>query len=225
MNISDTILKQPTNASTSSTFSLPSMPSMNSFFKTSNSASNSATNGLSNFTEKPTNMGFVQWFIIMLIIGFTGFAIYVYLKNNNYINLNIDLNPSDLYTKLMSLINYSALNTKDEENANISENNTPTSLTSQKIEEQQEEQTQLQSNTTINDFDDLMPQAKVTNNNDYQANEASSSVHLSGKNKSGWCYIGEDKGFRSCAKVGVNDECMSGNIFPTKDICVNPNLR
>jgi len=43
--------------------------------------------------------------------------------------------------------------------------------------------------------------------------------------QSGWCYIGEEQGYRSCASVGVNDTCMSGDIFPTKDICVNPNLR
>lgn len=43
--------------------------------------------------------------------------------------------------------------------------------------------------------------------------------------KSGWCYIGTDRTFRSCAKVGVNDTCMSGDIFPTKEICINPSLR
>ena len=43
--------------------------------------------------------------------------------------------------------------------------------------------------------------------------------------KSGYCYIGEDRGFRSCIKVNESDTCMSGKIFPTKDICVNPSLR
>ena len=47
----------------------------------------------------------------------------------------------------------------------------------------------------------------------------------SGRSKSGYCYIGEDRGFRSCIKVGENDQCMSGDIFPTMDICINPNLR
>jgi len=45
------------------------------------------------------------------------------------------------------------------------------------------------------------------------------------ENKSGYCYIGEDRGFRSCVKVGNNDKCMSGDIFPTEEICINPNLR
>jgi len=45
------------------------------------------------------------------------------------------------------------------------------------------------------------------------------------KKKSGYCYIGEDRGFRSCVKVSDHDTCMSGDIFPTRDICINPNLR
>ena len=43
--------------------------------------------------------------------------------------------------------------------------------------------------------------------------------------KAGWCYIGMDRGTRACSEVGVNDMCMSGNIFPSQDICMNPNLR
>lgn len=43
--------------------------------------------------------------------------------------------------------------------------------------------------------------------------------------KSGYCYIGEDRGFRSCIKVNEGDKCMSGDIFPSKQICINPSLR
>jgi hypothetical protein len=43
--------------------------------------------------------------------------------------------------------------------------------------------------------------------------------------KNGWCLIGNDKGYNSCVKVGYNDYCMSGDIYPTKDICLNPSLR
>ena len=55
--------------------------------------------------------------------------------------------------------------------------------------------------------------------------DATSVTQSGGRSKSGYCYIGEDRGFRSCIKVGENDECMSGDIFPTMDICINPNLR
>jgi len=54
---------------------------------------------------------------------------------------------------------------------------------------------------------------------------ASDSYESTQQNKAGWCYIGSDQGFRSCSQVGEADTCMSGNIFPTQDICVNPSLR
>jgi hypothetical protein len=53
--------------------------------------------------------------------------------------------------------------------------------------------------------------------------ESRSSIQTTGK--SGWCYIGEEKGNRVCSEIGVNDGCMSGNIFPNQAICMNPNLR
>jgi hypothetical protein len=45
------------------------------------------------------------------------------------------------------------------------------------------------------------------------------------RGKAGYCYIGEDRGFRTCIQVGEADMCMSGDIFPSHDICINPSLR
>lgn len=56
-----------------------------------------------------------------------------------------------------------------------------------------------------------------------QPDDATSRTQRSGK--AGYCYIGEDRGFRSCLKVGEQDTCMSGDIFPTHAICINPRLR
>jgi hypothetical protein len=56
-----------------------------------------------------------------------------------------------------------------------------------------------------------------------EPDDATSVTQRSGK--SGYCYIGEDRGFRSCIRVGENDTCMSGDIFPTQAICINPSLR
>ena len=59
-----------------------------------------------------------------------------------------------------------------------------------------------------------------------QPDDASSRTQAyRGSGKSGYCYIGEDRGFRSCIEVKDDDECMSGDIFPTRDICINPTLR
>tara|TARA_A100001015_G_scaffold192244_1_gene214206 strand:- start:319 stop:834 length:516 start_codon:yes stop_codon:yes gene_type:complete len=40
-----------------------------------------------------------------------------------------------------------------------------------------------------------------------------------------YCFIGEQKGYRSCISVNETDKCMSGDIFPSNQICINPNLR
>lgn len=40
----------------------------------------------------------------------------------------------------------------------------------------------------------------------------------------GYCYIGKDRNIRTCAYVGLADEC-EGSIFPTEPICMDPELR
>jgi len=42
--------------------------------------------------------------------------------------------------------------------------------------------------------------------------------------KSGWCYVGDSDDRRTCVQVGEMDACMSGDIFPSQDYCVNPKL-
>ena len=43
--------------------------------------------------------------------------------------------------------------------------------------------------------------------------------------KSGYCYIGEDRGFRSCIKVNKSTQCMSGEVFGTRAQCLDPAVR
>ena len=43
--------------------------------------------------------------------------------------------------------------------------------------------------------------------------------------KSGYCYIGEDRGFRSCIKVNTTTKCMSGQVYATRAQCIDPELR
>ena len=41
----------------------------------------------------------------------------------------------------------------------------------------------------------------------------------------GYCYIGKINDTRYCGKVSAREQCMSGDIYPSMDICINPNLR
>lgn len=91
------------------------------------------------------------------------------------------------------------------------------------VEKDDESDDEEEDNTKEKSLDkaiDLAPQKKSV----VEADEAGSKTQ--GKTgKAGWCYIGEDRGFRSCAKVGRQQECESGEYFSRKELCENPDLR
>jgi hypothetical protein len=66
-----------------------------------------------------------------------------------------------------------------------------------------------------------------TNNNSSCQNQTGGNYdpNDSMNNKSNWCFIGEQNNVRTCASVSSSNLCMSGDIFPSQEMCVNPNLR
>lgn len=42
--------------------------------------------------------------------------------------------------------------------------------------------------------------------------------------KQTWCLVGEYQGKRGCIEVGDSSKCLSGQIFPTQQICLNPTI-
>tara|TARA_B100000902_G_scaffold354671_1_gene367009 strand:+ start:1564 stop:2163 length:600 start_codon:yes stop_codon:yes gene_type:complete len=60
---------------------------------------------------------------------------------------------------------------------------------------------------------------------DPEPDTTDSIIQTTPKTGTGYCYVGEDRGIRSCVKINKNHKCMSGDIFPTRDLCINPNLR
>tara|TARA_B100000424_G_C22935876_1_gene498010 strand:+ start:858 stop:1448 length:591 start_codon:yes stop_codon:yes gene_type:complete len=45
------------------------------------------------------------------------------------------------------------------------------------------------------------------------------------RSKRKYCYVGNLGGKRSCAEIHESDKCISGDIFPSEELCINPNLR
>jgi hypothetical protein len=186
------------------------------------------------------NINITTWFLIILILAFLGFNIFVYLAQGTQAVADIfgPLVKTVFGTTLAvtgEVIDISAEGAKKVVGgtANVIEKGltaiqditpnmsvAPSKVKGELISQQPtiEKQDQSTLNRALNTARTQQPVEK-----DYQAYEASTSVHSAGK--SGWCYIGQDRGFRSCAQVGVNDTCMSGDIFPTHEICMNPNLR
>ncbi len=109
--------------------------------------------------------------------------------------------------------------------------NTTSNLLTQSSEEEemleQEEEDDLEEEK-VREYEQLQNDVNKKKNNVQvipEPDDATSSTQKKQGGKSGYCYIGEDRGFRSCIEVTENDTCMSGNIFPTEQICINPSLR
>ncbi len=192
------------------------------------------------FFDSITNMSITTWLLVILILAFLGFNIFVYLAQGTQVVADIfgPLVKTIFGTTLAvtgEVVDVSAEGAKKvvggtadviekgltaiqdiTPNASIASSKVKGETVSQQPTIQQQDQSTL--NRALNTAQNQQSQQQ-----DYQAYEASTSVHSAGK--SGWCYIGQDRGYRSCAQVGDNDTCMSGDIFPTHEICMNPNLR
>ena len=42
--------------------------------------------------------------------------------------------------------------------------------------------------------------------------------------KTGWCLVGEYEGRRGCIAIGDQDKCLSGQVFPNQQMCMNPTM-
>jgi hypothetical protein len=200
----------------------------------------SQNNSGTGFLDSIKNMSATTWVLIILILSFLGFNIFIYLAKGTQDITNLF---APLLNKIFGTSIAVASQTVDvsAEGAkavvsntagaveggltaiqNITPNVVSSSVNSQTLSQQNNEQSidHLQQ-TTLNKA--LNNAEKTENQQPYEADMATSSIQ--GRVKSGWCYIGEDRGFRSCAEVGMNDECMSGDIFPSQEICMNPSLR
>ena len=223
-----------TNAILKSTTPAASSPTILS------TASNTSTSS-TGFFDSLQNINATTWIVIILILAFLGFNIFVYLAKGTQDITNffgpflqkifgttasvagqaIDVSAEG--AKAVVSETASAVNTGLTAVQNITPNQAQSSIKSQSVQNTIQPPDQV-SNTTLNKA--LNSSKTQQQNDEYQAHEASSSLYGGDRiGKAGWCYIGEDRGFRSCSQVGVNDKCMSGDIFPSQEICVNPNLR
>lgn len=80
----------------------------------------------------------------------------------------------------------------------------------------------------LSDFDKLKLQLKH-NKKEYETPEPddldSEIQNNNPTKKAGYCLVGKSQGIRTCMKVTDKDICMSGEIFPSKQLCINPALR
>jgi hypothetical protein len=211
----------------------PSIPSIS--LDTSSLYSSSSSEGLFDGLK---NISLTTWLIIILILAFLGFNIFVYLAKgtqdiSNFFGPFFQKIFGTTFTVAGQTVDVAAegskavvsgtataVNTGLSAVQDITPNKANSSVSGEPIVKQNPNKVD---NNTLNKALNTTQVQQMPNSMDPESDNADSSIQ--GGGKSGWCYIGMDRGFRSCAQVNDNDICMSGDIFPTQEICVNPRLR
>lgn len=180
---------------------------------------------------------FLRYIIIIIILGFLGLTLFLYLEKP------ADKSLVHLYDPILKYLGMDTEEKVTEEKVTVQK---ASDSGVNKLEKALDKKTVVNKIDKDEDTDEADNKKEVTSHSgaEEQAtnllkrtfkkkpvipepDEATISKIQSNKpkSKSGFCYIGEDSGIRSCIKVGEGDVCMSGDIFPTQAVCINPNLR
>lgn len=202
------------------------------------STSYSSSSDNTGFFDSLKSINMTTWLLIILILAFLGFNIFAYLAKGTQDIANVFAPLTKMIFGTTTAVAGQAIDVSAEGAKavvggtagvvttgltavqDITPNGAPSSIKGQSVNQQQVD---IMQQSSLNKALNTSQQTQQSSQQDYQANEATSSIHSAGK--AGWCYVGNDRGFRTCAEVGVNDTCMSGEIFPSQEICMNPNLR
>ncbi len=155
--------------------------------------------------------------VVIVLLGFVGINVFLYL-GFSFKNLY------GLLDKFVNFIKKLLTGKKPKAKPNANPNANPKAKPNAKPNANpKEDYTKKSLDKNIKDLADDIEKPKPVKKENIKPDDDVSTIHTSGK--SGYCNVGSWKGIRSCVKVSSANECISGDIFPTKDICVNPNLR
>jgi hypothetical protein len=200
---------------------------------TINSSFSNTPPSLNNFTNNPTAS--IDWkttLIIIVVLGLLGFNIFVYLANGSEGLLNIIRPITKKLVYLFGLVTGTIIHdtaggTKEivGTTASVIDKGLDSvqTITKKTLQSDVIQPPDILKSSTFNKALNTASQHNAHDKN-YQADDSDSQIQNKAS-RSGWCFIGEDRNVRSCAEVGANDMCMSGDIFPSREICVNPTLR
>ena len=218
------------NNSTQSSKKLLSVsPEVASSIAATAAATAAANTSLQNTTISKSGSSMIKYIVIIFILGFLLLNIMLYLekpKNQSIMQMYSPLfNFFGINNNLLKQKNMQSKdNLKDKKNKNAISKLEET-LNDKEITNKIDSKNKPPQNktNTLNNSGGKKYKPKKTPPTPNDTNDLTQKNKP--KSKSGFCYIGEDRGNRSCIEVGEGDVCMSGDIFPTQDICINPNLR
>lgn len=175
--------------------------------------------------EESSNQTIMMIILIMILLAFLGLNIFYYLGDITQL-LSETFGPLfstlgfDLGNLTKQTVNLSASGTKDLVDVAAGTVDSGINVI----------QSGLNSNLERNNIDNKMTAENVISNDLEQIepspdeSDSLTQVHRS-SGKAGFCYIGQDRNVRQCVEVDKKDTCMSGEIYPSQALCINPSLR
>lgn len=187
-----------------------------------NDSSSSFQNNSPSFIQWVKSISIYTWLLFFVVLFLLGFNIFIYLDK-------VKQSLKTGFKYISNILNQNLAVSKEEEPRPHKEEEPVFKENEKEIREEHEEtqQRDLMKNNPLNlalneNSEYNHSNKEQVNEGDYQADDSRSFLN---SRKEGWCFIGENNGARVCGEVGLNDECMSGQIFPSSELCVNPNLR
>ena len=179
---------------------------------------------VANNEQGDNNSSFLRYMLVFFVLGFLGLSLYLYLEKP------VETDIKNLYDPVLNYLGFTMTPAKgaargaapakgaavDKLEKAVNEKKVINNIDKTDAEEEEEENIVEEKEQIKRDFKKppVIP----------KADDSTGQINKP-KSKSGFCYIGEDRGFRSCINVEEGDVCMSGDIFPTQAVCINPNLR
>jgi hypothetical protein len=189
---------------------------------------NNSLNGIDE-TNTFLSLSWQTWIIIILILALFGINIFLYLAKGTEELTNILNNIVSFFSPIFKWFGFTTLETtKQTIETGAIGTKAGVDIISGAITsvidtaQQQIDQSRYEE---IN-IDNIPLQQTIDSSQQISTEEVSpddsQSPIQANKPKRGWCFIGEENGLRVCTEIDEDDICMSEQIFPTNELCINP---
>lgn len=196
-------------------------------------AKNSTTNPIPNVMQNLeqgksilSKIGWKMWMLIIILLTFLGVNVFLYLAQGSEFIANL-LNP--LLGASLGIAGETVDVAAEGGKSALDIVNSITKiglLETQAVAKKAKNMNELSSSKLNIELPDVPDNNTLNRNINIKRKKEKNVGSYDGTDTSGqWCYVGEYNGIRNCRKLEKGDVCMSGNIFPNRDICINPTLR
>ena len=180
---------------------------------------------LNNYIYEPKNV-VIMVLVVLLLLSFLGINLLDILSNIIKIFVNL-LGP--IFNNVLSFLGYTTGNVINV-SADVIGDTSKAAIdiaegTVQNVGNLliKASKTNLDGNTKTQ-LDNILSKSNVSTSVEHDIPENPIQNPIS-SSKNSWCYIGEYEKKRSCIAMNEHDKCMSGQVFPEQQMCLNPTLQ